>query len=498
MNDTFFMDLALEEAKIAAREGEVPVGAVVADEEGNVLAKAHNRREGDRMATSHAELLAIEDACRKKNTWRLCGCTLYVTLEPCPMCAGAIVNARVDRVVYGAKNQRFGVCGSLLNLFDYPLEAQPELTSGVREDVSLQLLQSFFQRRRKDPPFEKKEGIGKGTKMSKIMIPKDYHSFLSLRQTQYAIKKVKDFFEHDLATQLNLIRVSAPLFVDSASGLNDNLNGVERPVRFDLHSGEELEIVHSLAKWKRLALKDYGFAPGEGLYTDMNAIRRDEETDNIHSMFVDQWDWEKIITKKERTEETLHRTVRCIYEALRHTEQYIVNEYDFIGQLLPEKITFVTAQELEDRYPDKTPKEREYLAAKEYGAVFLQGIGGAMKSGKIHDGRAPDYDDWSLNGDIIVYYPVLDIALELSSMGIRVDEEALKKQLKIRNCEERAGLPFHKALLNGELPYTIGGGIGQSRMCMFFLRKAHIGEVQSSFWSEEDRKICRENGVELL
>ena len=334
--------------------------------------------------------------------------------------------------------------------------------------------------------------------MSKTYIPEGYQSFLTLRQTQYAIKKVKDFFERDLSTQLNLIRVSAPLFVSPDSGLNDNLNGVERAVRFDLRSGDELEIVHSLAKWKRNALGEYGFAVGEGLYTDMNAIRRDEETDNIHSMFVDQWDWEKIITHEQRTEQTLKEVVECIYQTLRHTENYIVNEYSFIGRLLPDKITFISSQELEDRWPDKNAKEREYAAAKEYGAIFLSQIGGKLRSGAPHDGRAPDYDDWSLNGDIIVYYPILDIALELSSMGIRVDEEALRRQLAERGCEERASLPFHRALLEGKLPYTIGGGIGQSRMCMFFLRKAHIGEVQSSYWPEEDRRICAMGGVELL
>ena len=334
--------------------------------------------------------------------------------------------------------------------------------------------------------------------MSKVSIPEGYHSFLTLRQTQYAIKKVKDFFERDLSTQLNLIRVSAPLFVSPNSGLNDNLNGFERAVRFDLLTGDELEIVHSLAKWKRNALGEYGFEVGEGLYTDMNAIRRDEETDNIHSMFVDQWDWEKIITKEQRTEQTLKEVVECIYQTLRHTENYIVNEYSFIGRLLPERITFITSQELEDRWPDKSAKEREYAAAKEYGAIFLSQIGGSLKSGKPHDGRAPDYDDWSLNGDIIVYYPILDIALELSSMGIRVDEDALRRQLAERGCEERMKMPFHKALLEGKLPYTIGGGIGQSRMCMFFLRKAHIGEVQSSYWPDEDRQICAQNGVELL
>ena len=331
-----------------------------------------------------------------------------------------------------------------------------------------------------------------------LTIPEGYKSKLTVRQTQLAIKKVKDFFERDLAIELNLTRVSAPVFVDRASGLNDNLNGVERPVSFSIKDEGCYEIVHSLAKWKRMALKDYGFRTGEGLYTDMTAIRRDEDTDNIHSIFVDQWDWEKIITKSERTEATLKKTVKYIYEALKHTENYIVDDYNFIERLLPEKITFVTSSELEERYPDKTPKEREYLAVKEYGAIFLMQIGGALKNGKPHDGRAPDYDDWTLNGDIIVYYPVLDIALELSSMGIRVDEEALAKQLKIAGCEDRRDLPFHKALSEGKLPYTIGGGIGQSRICMFFLRKAHIGEVQSSYWEPEVKKACLENGIFLL
>ena len=334
--------------------------------------------------------------------------------------------------------------------------------------------------------------------MSNCFIPETYQPHLSLRETELAIKKVKDFFERDLAIQLNLTRVSAPLFVSAKSGLNDNLNGTERPVSFDVFSGEKFEIVHSLAKWKRYALKMYGFEENEGLYTDMNAIRRDEDTDNIHSIFVDQWDWEKIISRETRTLDTLKRTVKQIYAALRHTEYYITKEYNFIGELLPEKITFLTAAELENRYPDKTRKEREYAAAKEYGAIFLIGIGGALKDGKPHDGRAPDYDDWTLNGDIIVYYPVLDIALELSSMGIRVDEEALQRQLTIAGCEERAALPFHKALLAGDLPLTIGGGIGQSRMCMFFLRKAHIGEVQSSYWDEETMEYCKAHGAPLL
>ena len=334
--------------------------------------------------------------------------------------------------------------------------------------------------------------------MSNCIIPENYQSHLSLRQTELAIKKVKDFFERDLAIQLNLTRVSAPLFVNAASGLNDNLNGTERPVSFDVFSGEQFEIVHSLAKWKRYALKMYGFGEDEGLYTDMNAIRRDEDTDNIHSIFVDQWDWEKIITRETRNLDTLKKTVELIYAALRHTEYYITKEYNFIGSLLPEDIHFLTALELEERYPNLSRKEREYAAAKEYGAIFLIGIGGALKDGKPHDGRAPDYDDWTLNGDIIVYYPVLDIALELSSMGIRVDEEALNRQLAIAGCEDRKQLPFHKALLSGELPLTIGGGIGQSRMCMFFLRKAHIGEVQSSFWDQQTADYCKAHGAPLL
>ena len=334
--------------------------------------------------------------------------------------------------------------------------------------------------------------------MSHCNIREGYTSHLSLRETELAIKKVKDFFERDLSIELNLTRVSAPLFVNAKSGMNDNLNGTERPVSFDVFSGEQFEIVHSLAKWKRYALALYGFEENEGLYTDMNAIRRDEDTDNIHSIFVDQWDWEKIISKENRTVETLKKTVKLIYAALRHTEYYITKEYNFIGSLLPEKITFLTALELEEKYPTLSRKEREKAAAKEYGAIFLMGIGGALRDGKPHDGRAPDYDDWDLNGDIIVYYPVLDIALELSSMGIRVDEEAMLRQLKIAGCEDRVNYPFHKALLEGKLPYTIGGGIGQSRMCMFFLRKAHIGEVQSSYWDDETLQYCADHGVKLL
>lgn len=336
--------------------------------------------------------------------------------------------------------------------------------------------------------------------MSKIEIPAGYKPLLDIKATEIAIKRVKDFFERELATQLNLKRVSAPLFVTPESGLNDNLNGVERPVRFgvlELHD-KEVEIVHSLAKWKRLALKRYGFEKGEGLYTDMSAIRRDEETDNIHSIYVDQWDWEKIITKEERTIKTLQETVKSVYEALRVTEKHIANKYSYVECFLPEEIAFITSQELEDLYPDCTPKEREYRIAKQKGAVFIMQIGGVLNSGEKHDGRAPDYDDWKLNGDIIIYYPVLDIALELSSMGIRVDEVSLREQLEQAGCMDRAGLPFQSALLKGELPYTIGGGIGQSRICMFFLRKAHIGEVQSSIWPDEVWDFANKHGINLL
>ena len=300
--------------------------------------------------------------------------------------------------------------------------------------------------------------------------------------------------------RLNLSRVSAPLFVDPDSGLNDNLNGVERPVTFDIkeQNGREAEVVQSLAKWKRYALKKYGFSYGEGLYTDMNAIRRDEITDNIHSIFVDQWDWEKIIKKDERTIATLMDTVKIVYKCLRKTEKYMAIQYDYIEEILPHDIFFVTTQELADMFPDNTPKEREYYIAKAKGAVCIMQIGDVLENGERHDGRAPDYDDWSLNADIVVYYPVLDIALELSSMGIRVDKKALLSQLKKAGCEERKDLPFQKAIINEELPYTIGGGIGQSRICMFFLRKAHIGEVQSSLWPEDMIAQCEENGIQLL
>ena len=336
--------------------------------------------------------------------------------------------------------------------------------------------------------------------MEKFIIPKDYHSELNLHDTQIAIKTVKDFFQNLLSQRLNLSRVSAPLFVDPDSGLNDNLNGVERPVTFDIkeQNGREAEVVQSLAKWKRYALKKYGFSYGEGLYTDMNAIRRDETTDNIHSIFVDQWDWEKIIKKDERTLATLMDTVNIVYKCLRKTEKYMAIQYDYIEEILPHDIFFVTTQELADMFPDNTPKEREYYIAKAKGAVCIMQIGDVLENGERHDGRAPDYDDWSLNADIVVYYPVLDIALELSSMGIRVDKKALLSQLKKAGCEERKDLPFQKAIINEELPYTIGGGIGQSRICMFFLRKAHIGEVQSSLWPEDMIAQCEENGVQLL
>ena len=333
-----------------------------------------------------------------------------------------------------------------------------------------------------------------------ITIPGGYKSPMSVKDTEIAIKEVKDYFERVLAKELNLTRVSAPLFVFPSSGLNDNLNGVERPVKFGIRemNDKEVEIVHSLAKWKRKALGDYGFKKGEGLYTDMTAIRRDEDTDNLHSIYVDQWDWELIISKKDRTVSTLKSVVRRVYEALKNTEIFINSRHPEIKCILPENIKFVTTQELLDLWPDLTPKEREDAAARKYGAIFLMQIGGKLSNGKPHDGRAPDYDDWALNGDIIVYYPVLDIGLELSSMGIRVDEDSLALQLKEKGCTDRAKLPFQKAVLEGKLPYTVGGGIGQSRICMFFLRRAHIGEVQSSVWLDDDEKAAKDAGIVLL
>lgn len=336
--------------------------------------------------------------------------------------------------------------------------------------------------------------------MEQLKIPEGYTSPLTIRETEVAIKEVKDHFERALAKNLHLTRVSAPLFVRPESGLNDNLNGVERPVSFGIKEQNDAaaEIVHSLAKWKRYALKHYGFHSGEGLYTDMSAIRRDEDTDNIHSLYVDQWDWEKVISREERNMETLEYNVRKVYAALKDTEDYISRRYNYIEPLLPDDIFFITSQELEDLYPDLSTKERETKIAKEKGAVFISKIGGLLASGEKHDGRAPDYDDWELNGDIIVYYPVLDMGLELSSMGIRVDEVSLKNQLKEAGCEERAELPFQKALLNGELPYTVGGGIGQSRICMYYLRKAHIGEVQSSLWPDDVAEKAAAGGIQLL
>ena len=337
--------------------------------------------------------------------------------------------------------------------------------------------------------------------MGEIIIPQGYKSALNLHDTQVAIKTVKDYFQHELTHRLHLLRVTAPLFVQPETGLNDNLNGVEHPVSFELKdqgTKKTAEIVQSLAKWKRYALHKYGFSEGEGIYTDMNAIRQDEVTDNIHSVYVDQWDWEKIITKEERNLETLKETVRTVYKVLRKTEKYMSIHYDYIEEILSHDIFFVTTSELAEMFPDYSPKEREYYIAKAKGAVCIMQIGETLENGKPHDGRAPDYDDWALNADIVVYYPVLDIALELSSMGIRVDKKALLDQLQKAGCPERAELPYHKAVINGELPLTIGGGIGQSRICMFFLRKAHIGEVQCSLWSDEVMETAKENGLQLL
>ena len=333
-----------------------------------------------------------------------------------------------------------------------------------------------------------------------LMIPKDYKDGLDGLTTEEAIKFIKDTFQSELKTALNLHRVSAPLFVRPETGLNDNLNGVERPVSFDAPciGGAELEIVHSLAKWKRMTLGKYKIEPGEGLYTDMNAIRRDEEVDNLHSMYVDQWDWEIVINKEDRNVDKLKEVVKKIYAALRSTQSIVCKKYEVVKDHFPEEITFITTQELEDMYPDDTPKERENKLLREKKAVFLMQIGDKLKSGEKHDGRAPDYDDWSLNGDILVYYPVLDISYELSSMGIRVDEDALKIQCEKAGCEDRLEMDFHKGILNKELPYTLGGGIGQSRLCMYMLNKAHIGQVQASIWPQEMVKECKENGINLL
>lgn len=330
-------------------------------------------------------------------------------------------------------------------------------------------------------------------------VPLNYTPKLDLMETQLAIKVVKDSFERKLAQALNLTRVSAPLFVRPESGLNDDLNGIERPVHFDvLDMGTEVEIVHSLAKWKRLALRGYGFAPGSGLYTDMNAIRRDETLDNLHSVYVDQWDWERVITPQERNESFLRQTVEKIWPVFVQTQEELCQTFPKIKQRLPPKISFITTQELEDRWPQLSPKEREDTITQKMGAVFLMQIGGTLHSGHPHDGRAPDYDDWNLNGDILVWSPVLERAVELSSMGIRVDADTLRHQLAIRGVEERATLPFHRKLLAGELPLTMGGGIGQSRICMLLLEKAHIGEVQASVWPREMRSACLDRGIKLL
>lgn len=345
--------------------------------------------------------------------------------------------------------------------------------------------------------------------MAQLTIPKNYKSLLTVKETENAIKLVKDTFEHNISSELKLRRITAPLFVLKGTGINDDLNGVEQKVTFPIKdiSSREAEIVNSLAKWKRIALANLKINPGYGIYTDMNAIRPDEEMDNIHSIYVDQWDWEQVLTAKQRNLDFLKITVRKIYEAIKRTEYTICDAYPHIKPSLPNEITFFHSEELLLKYPKLTPKEREKIITEEYGAVFIIGIGGALSDGKIHDGRAPDYDDWvtpaengykGLNGDILIWYPVLNIALELSSMGIRVNRDSLLKQLKITGSEDRKDLLFHKKLLNDELPLSIGGGIGQSRLCMLFLRKAHIGEVQSSIWPETIIQECEKNDIHIL
>ena len=335
--------------------------------------------------------------------------------------------------------------------------------------------------------------------MSKLTIPAGYRPPLSVYELQRAIEFIKSNFQVNLSNALNLRRVSAPLFVEESSGLNDNLNGYERPVSFDIPDvGTEAQVVHSLAKWKRLALKRYQFNPGKGLFTDMNAIRRDEETDNLHSVYVDQWDWEKVITREDRCESYLRRSVRDIVGAICETNDALGVAFPCLHTKLSRDVFFITTQELEDMYPDKTPKERENALLREHPTVFLMQIGGKLRSGKPHDGRAPDYDDWSLNGDILMWNSVLECAFEVSSMGIRVDAASLDRQLTLAGCDDRRELPFHKAVLNGELPYTIGGGIGQSRLCMLLLGSAHIGEVQASVWDNATREACEKAGIPLL
>ena len=335
--------------------------------------------------------------------------------------------------------------------------------------------------------------------MSKVYIPQDYHTPLSVYEMQRAIEFIKSNFQVNLSNALNLRRVSAPLFVDENSGLNDNLNGVERPVSFDIPDvGTNAQVVHSLAKWKRLALKRYDFKVGKGLFTDMNAIRRDEEVDTLHSVYVDQWDWEKVISAEDRNVAYLKRTVRDIVSAVSETSSALNVAFPSLHTKLPSEVFFITTQELEDLYPDLTPKQREDEICKKKGVVFLMQIGKILKSGIKHDGRAPDYDDWELNGDILYWNEVLGHAFEISSMGIRVDPKSLDSQLTIADCDDRRALPFHKMLLNGELPLTMGGGIGQSRLCMLLIGTAHIGEVQVSLWDEATRKTCEDAGVMLL
>jgi aspartate--ammonia ligase len=335
--------------------------------------------------------------------------------------------------------------------------------------------------------------------MKSLVIPKGYKSNCDPIVNQKAIKFVRDNFEEVFAKDLNLTRVSAPLLVFSNTGLNDDLSGVERAVRFDIKElSRDAEIVHSLAKWKRTALKKYGFTAGSGLYTDMNAIRRDDKVDNVHSIYVDQWDWEKVITKEDRTIKYLKEIVKTIVKSISTVNEMAKKEFPFLTLNVEENVKFITSSEAEELYPDLNDKEREYELTKKYKTVFLMQIGKPLKNGKPHDSRAPDYDDWELNGDIVVYYPVLDIALELSSMGIRVDEKALDRQLKLAGADNRREFPFHKALLAGELPLTMGGGIGQSRLSMLLLDKAHIGEVQVSLWDEQTKRICAENEITLL
>ena len=335
--------------------------------------------------------------------------------------------------------------------------------------------------------------------MAKTIIPKNYRADMSLYETQDAISFIKRCFQDSLSRALHLKRVSAPLFVESYTGLNDNLNGVERPVCFDIPDAKkEGQVVHSLAKWKRMALYRYDFRPGKGIYTDMNAIRRDEELDNLHSIYVDQWDWEKVITPEMRNKTMLENTVRAIVHCVCDTLDLLKARYPHITTELQRDVYFITTQELLELYPDKTPKERENLIVKEHPTVFLMQIGGLLSNGEKHDGRSPDYDDWTLNGDILFYDKVLDCVMEISSMGIRVDAKTLDAQLRLAGCDDRRELLYHKMLLQGELPLTIGGGIGQSRLCMLLMGKAHIGEVQSSIWDEETIATCREHGITLL